>query len=70
VTAMMTKDEARRIVEAELQSRKLTQPMTLEQLNVFCAEMYKRLQFKSETERLADFLTWAKDWQSKNLRSN
>jgi hypothetical protein len=53
---MMTKDEARHAVEAELRSRKLTKPMTLEQLNVFCEEMYKRLEFKSETERLADIL--------------
>ena len=67
---MMTKDEARRAVEAELQSRKLTKPLTLDQLNVFCAEMYNRLQFKSKSERLADILKWAEGWQSKNLRSN
>jgi hypothetical protein len=53
---MMTKDEARRALEAELWSRKLAKPMMLEQLNVFCEEMYKRLEFKSETERLADIL--------------
>jgi hypothetical protein len=70
VNAMMTKGEARRVVEVELQSRKLTKPMTLDQLNVFCAEMYKRLQFKSEKERLSDILRWAEGWQSKNLRSN
>jgi hypothetical protein len=64
---MMTKDEARRAVEAELQSRKLTKPMSLDQLNVFCGEMYKRLEFKSESERLADIIKWAEGWQSKNL---
>jgi hypothetical protein len=64
---MMTKDEARHTVEVELRSRKLTKPMTLEQLNVFCEEMYKRLQFKSESERLADIIKWAEGWQSKNL---
>jgi hypothetical protein len=67
---MMTKDEARRAVEAELQSRKLTKAMTLDQLNVFCGQMYKRLQFKSEGERLADIIKWAEGWQSKNLPSN
>ena len=61
---MMTKYEARHTVEAELWSRKLTKPMTLEQLNVFCEEMYKRLEFKSESERLADIIKWA---QSENL---
>ena len=64
---MMTKDEARRALETELRSRKLTKPMTLDQLNVFCGQMYKRLQFKSESERLADILKWAEGWQSKNL---
>jgi hypothetical protein len=67
---MMTKDEARRALEAELRLRKLAKPMTLEQLNVFCEEMYKRLEFKSESERLADIIKWAEGWQSKNLPSN
>ena len=64
---MMT-NEARHTVEAELRSRKLAKPMTLEQLNVFCEEMYKRLEFKSESERLADIIKWAEGWQSKNLQ--
>jgi len=64
---MRTKDEARRALEAELRSRKLAKPMTLEQLNVFCEEMYKQLEFKSESERLADILKWAEGWQSENL---
>jgi hypothetical protein len=66
---MVTKDEARLALEAELRSRKLMKPMTLEQLNVFCEEMYKRPEFKSESERLADIIKWAEGWQSKNLRS-
>jgi hypothetical protein len=66
----MTKVEAKRAIEAELRSRKLTKPMTLEQLNVFCEEMYKRLEFKSESERLADIIKWAEGWQSKNLPPN
>ena len=48
---MMTKDEAKRALETELRSRKLATPMTLEELNVFCEEMYKRLEFKSHSER-------------------
>jgi hypothetical protein len=64
---MMIKDETRRALEAELRSRKLVKPMTLEELNVFCEEMYKRLEFKSHSERLADILKWAKAWQSENL---
>jgi hypothetical protein len=41
--------------------------MTLEELNVFCEQMYKRLEFKSHSERLADILKWAEGWQSKNV---
>jgi hypothetical protein len=67
VNAMMTKDGAKRALETELRSRKLTKPMTLDQLNVFCGQMYKRRQFKSESERLADIIKWAEGWQSKNL---
>jgi predicted nucleic acid-binding Zn ribbon protein len=44
--------------------------MTLEELNLFCEEMYKRLEFKSENERLTDILKWAEAWQAKNLLSN
>jgi hypothetical protein len=58
----MTKDEAKYALETELRSRKLAKP--LEELNVFCGEMYKRLEFKSHSERLADILKWAR---SKNL---
>ena len=50
VNAMMTKDEAKYALETELRSRKLVKPMTLEELNVFCGEMYKRLEFKSHSE--------------------
>jgi hypothetical protein len=64
---MMTKDEARRVLETELRSRKLVKPMTLEELNLVCEEMYKRLKFKSHSERLVDILKWAEEWQSQNL---
>ena len=64
---MMTNDEARRVLETELRSRKLAKPMSPEELNVFCGEMYKRLEFKSHSERLADILKWTEGWQSKNL---
>jgi hypothetical protein len=64
---MMTKDDAKRAVEAELQSRKLTKPMTVVQMTDFCQEMYKRLEFKSHSERLADIRKWADAWQSTRL---
>jgi hypothetical protein len=45
---MMTKDEARRALGAELRSRKLAKPMTIEEINVFCEEMYKQLELQPE----------------------
>ena len=39
----------------------------LRELNVFCEEMYKRLEFKSHSGRLVDILEWVKAWRSKNL---
>ena len=65
---MMTKDEARRALGAELRSRKLAKPMTIEELNVFVRRCTNQLEIKSHNERLADILKWAKAWQSKNLR--
>ena len=50
----MTKEDAKRAVEAELHSQKLTKPMTLVEMTDFCQEMYKRLEFKSDCERVAD----------------
>jgi hypothetical protein len=61
---MMTKEQAKSIVEAELRLLKLTKPMTTEEMTSFCQEMYKRLQFKSANERLADIRLWADQWQS------
>jgi hypothetical protein len=50
---MMTKDEAKRALETELRSRKLAKPMTLEELNVFCEEMYTKagIQIPQRTAR-------------------
>ena len=47
---MMTKEDAKRAVEAELHSQKLT----VVEMTDFRQEMYKRLEFKSDSERLAN----------------
>ena len=52
VSAMMTTEDAERAVE-ELHSQKLTKPMTLVEMGDFCREMYKRLEVKSDSDRLA-----------------
>jgi hypothetical protein len=53
-SAMMTAEDAKRAVEAELHSRNLTKPMTLVEMTDFCQEMYKHLGSKSDSTRLAD----------------
>ena len=55
---MMTKHEAKRALEAELRSHKLAKSMAIEELTVFCEEMYKQLEFKSRSERFVDILKW------------
>jgi hypothetical protein len=66
---MMTKEQAKDVVEAELRSLNLTRPMMTEEMTTFCQGMYKRLQFKSPNERLADIRQWADDWQSTTFRN-
>ena len=55
---MMTKEDAKRAVEAELHSQKLT----VVEMTDFRQEMYKRLEFKSDT---SDWQTFGR--QSMNL---
>jgi hypothetical protein len=50
---MMSTEDAKRAVEAELHSQKVTKPMTLVEMTDFCQEVYKRLEVKSDSERLA-----------------
>jgi hypothetical protein len=62
--AMMTNEEARAAVEAELFALKLAQRMTLPDKIAFCESAYRRLVFESDTDRLREILVWAETWQS------
>jgi hypothetical protein len=62
--AMMTNEEARAAVEAELFALKLTQRMTLPDKIAFCESAHRRLVFQSDTDRLREILLWAETWQS------
>ena len=66
---MMTKEQAKDVVEAELRSLNLSKPMMTEEMTSFCQGMYRRLQFKSPNERLADIRRWADDWQAATFRN-
>jgi hypothetical protein len=61
---MMTKEEAKFAVQAELESRKLTKRRSPSEMMIFCAEMYGRLEFRSKDDRLSDIRGWAERWQS------
>lgn len=61
---MMTNEEARAAVEAELFALKLTQRMTLPDKIAFCESAHRRLVFQSDTDRLREILVWAETWQS------
>ena len=61
---MMTNEEARAAVEAELFALKLTRRMTLPDKIAFCESAHSRLVFQSDTDRLREILVWAETWQS------
>ena len=67
---MMTKEEAKKAVEAELRDRNLATQMTPSELLSFCQEMYGRLQFRTKSDPLSDIRIWAERWQDMWLRSN
>ena len=55
---MMTREEARVAVHAELRSRHLTKPLRSADLLAFCKEMQKRLEFRTQGEALSEIKTW------------
>ena len=61
---MMTNEEARAAVEAELFALNLTQRMTLPDKTAFCESAHRRLLFQSDTDRLREIIVWAETWQS------
>ena len=65
---MMTREEARVAVHAELRSRHLTKPLDSADLLVFCKEMQKRLGFRTHGEALSEIKTWTEKWEALWLR--
>jgi len=66
---MLTTEQAQKVIEKELQNRKLTKPMTPAELLEFCQEMYVHLEFRCEGDRLDFIRAWAERWQSDWLRT-
>jgi hypothetical protein len=67
---MMTKEEARVAVHAELRRRNLAKPLGAADLLVFCKEMHKRLEFRTQGEALSDIKAWTEKWEALWLRRN
>ena len=61
---MLTKEEARAAVEAELFALNLTRPMSLPQKWAFCESAHRRLVFQSKTDRLRLIIEWADSLQA------
>lgn len=64
---MITKDEARREVERELERRNPTKAFTPAEVLMFCQEMYNKLDFRSKTDRLGDIRAWAERWLNRRF---
>jgi len=60
---MITKAEAKRQVEAELQSLKLQRRMTDLQMMVFCQRMAGSLDFRTASSKYRIIRSWVQDWQ-------
>jgi hypothetical protein len=67
---MMTKEEAKVAVHAELRSLQLAKPMDAADLLSFCIRMHNSLQFRTKSDPLSDIRGWAENWQALWLRSN
>jgi hypothetical protein len=65
---MLTKEEARAALEAELFALKLTKPMALPEKWAFCERAHRRLVFQSKTDRLRLIIEWVDSWQALWLR--
>ena len=65
---LMTREEARVAVHAELRSRHLAEPMDSADLLVFCKEMGQRLEFRTQGEALSDIKAWTEKWEALWLR--
>ena len=65
---MLTKEEAKVAVHAELRSRNLTKPLGPADLLAFCKEMHGRLEFRTQSEALSDIKVWTEKWEALWLR--
>lgn len=64
---MLTRGEARSVIENTLAGRKPMLPMTPEEMLAFCQEMMLILDFRT-TDKLADIRRWATAWEAKRFR--
>jgi hypothetical protein len=65
---MMTREQARVAVHAELRSRHLTKPLGSADLLIFCKEMDRRLEFRTQGEALSEIKAWTETWEALWLR--
>ena len=61
---MLTKEEARAAVEAELFALNLTKTMSLPEKWTFCESAHRRFVFQSNTDRLRLIIEWVDSWQA------
>ena len=65
----MTRQEARKQVEAAVRSLALQRCMTAAELIAFCHNMHAQLKFATKGDRFRDIKVWAEMAQSTCLRS-
>jgi len=65
---MLTREQAKVAVHAELRSRNLTEPFGADDLLAFCKEMRGNLEFRTQGEALSDIRAWTEKWEALWLR--
>jgi len=55
-------------VHAELRSRHLTKPLGSADLLIFCKEMDRRLEFRTQGVALSEIKAWTEAWEALWLR--
>jgi hypothetical protein len=65
---MLTKEEARAALEAELFALKLTKPMALPEKWAFCESAHCRVVLQSKKDGRGPIIEWVDSWQALWLR--
>ena len=66
---MLSRGEARSVVEITLQGRRPVKTMTEAELHAFCEEMLAIMEFASQMDRMNDVRKWVLSWEARRFQT-